>query len=269
MKSASMMIGIGLVIMLSGWMESARASWHLWDIVEVYSSPDGTVQFVEFFNDFDFEHVGSTNNRRLESDANTFFFGADLPSFFTADQSVLVGTASYAALPGVPAPDYTVIDNFFDHTGDTIEIREGVSSLINGLTFTALDLPLDGTNSLHRPYGGGAFSTTVNSPKNFAGVTGTVVLPGGTPGDADGDGDVDLDDFNILTANYNAVVGGGASDGDFDESGVVDFDDFVIQVLNFASTPDDSVALLPEPATTALLTWGICCCLHRRVRRTE
>ena len=38
----------------------------------------------------------------------------------TSDKYLLLGTAAFAALPGAPAPDYIIVDNFFDTVEDTI-----------------------------------------------------------------------------------------------------------------------------------------------------
>ena len=83
------------------------------------------------------------------------------------------------------------------------------------------------------------------------------------PGDADFDGDVDLNDFDILTGNYQ--TGTGWAQGDFDLDGDVDFDDFVIQSLNFGSSVAESAGSesLPEPTSLAMLAAGGVALLRR------
>ena len=108
----------------------------------------------------------------------------------------------------------------------------------------------------------------------FENVPGVGILAGATtsgasvPGDADGDGDVDLDDFDILTANYDTLIGGGASVGDFDNDGDVDFDDFVIQAQNMPfGGPDAEAEALPEPGTLGFLAAGSAGLVFLRRRR--
>ena len=88
------------------------------------------------------------------------------------------------------------------------------------------------------------------------------------PGDADLDGDVDLDDFDILAANFNTVVAGGPSEGDFNNDGVVNMDDYVTQALNFnAPGPGEGIPVLPEPTTVLVVINAASVCLLRRPRR--
>src|SRR5262245_10365374 len=101
----------------------ADAGSHMWRFSEFYSSPDRTVQFIEMqeIDGSDIEtnihaHWYETNGYNHD---HTDLLGSNLP-FGTANKKFLVGTASYAALPGVPAPDYVLPDGFFDPSGDTV-----------------------------------------------------------------------------------------------------------------------------------------------------
>src|SRR5512145_703920 len=158
----------------------ADAASHLWRFSEFYSSPDRSVQFIEM------QEIGGSNGE-TNIDGHWYatngynqdhsdLLGSDLP-FGTANKKFLVGTQSYAALPGVPAPDYVLPDGFLDPSGDTvvwwfyqtIDIPPGV-------------MPADGVNSIHvvnpaNPGNPPVYSVGTNSPTNFAGLTGTVVLP--------------------------------------------------------------------------------------------
>ena len=156
----------------------ARATFHLWQIDEVYSSADGTVQFIEFENNSDFENF-LTNSSGLTSNANNYTFTTNLSSTSTTNKHFLVGTVGYASIAGVPAPDYTVPNQFFSAAGDTLTL---VGSLSGTITFTGAQLPTDGLNSLNRLYNGSTnsgFTSALNSPTNFAGNTGSVPEPTG------------------------------------------------------------------------------------------
>lgn len=169
-------IGVSLVLLpVSG----ALAASHLWRFSEFYSSADRSVQFIEMY-----EIAGSNDETRIHNhwyETNSYnhehsdLLDYDLPHG-TANKKFLVGTQSYALLPGVPAPDYVVPDGIIDPAGDTviwwfyqtIDIPPGV-------------MPTDGVNSIsvvdpQVP----TYSVGTNSPTNFAGETG-VVDPAATP----------------------------------------------------------------------------------------
>jgi len=155
----------------------AGAASHLWRFSEFYSSPDKSIQFIEM------QEIGGSNN---ETNIQTHWYatnsfnqshaqllGSPLP-FGTANKKFLVGSESYAALPGVPAPDYVLPDGVIEPSGDTI-----VWWFYQTLTIPDDTMPSDGSLSLNvvnpaMPAQG--FFIAENSPTNFAGETGTVVL---------------------------------------------------------------------------------------------
>jgi hypothetical protein len=155
----------------------AQAAFHLWQISEVYSNASGSVQFVELFTDQSSQQF--VNATSFSSNANTYSFPAQLPSD-SANKHFLIATPGYAALAGVPAPDFILpANNFFSTTADTLTLN---GATFPSLTFTAGQLPTDGVNSIDRAYLGSAtpppaFTTGPNSPTNFAGTTGSVPEP--------------------------------------------------------------------------------------------
>jgi hypothetical protein len=173
------LLGLAGTFALLAGVSPAWAGSHLWRFNEFYSSPDRTIQFIEM------QEIGGSDNERLIAghwyETNSYngthseTLGTDLP-FGTADKKFLVGSASYAALPGVPAPDYIVPDGIIDPAGDTvvwwfyqtIDIPPGVMPSDGTLSITVVDLAP-------------TYSVDVNSPTNFAGETGSVVLPPGVP----------------------------------------------------------------------------------------
>ena len=156
----------------------ARATFHEWRMDEVYSNASGSVQFIEFV-----EASVVTDDERFVGGqpltdsalTHTYNFSGNLPSAPAANQHFLVATPGYAALGGVPTADYVLpANNFFSIAGDTLTYAFGVDSL----AFTSAQLPTNGSLSLNRTsYGSSTYSSLTNSPTNFAGVTGTVVLP--------------------------------------------------------------------------------------------
>src|SRR3954467_11414905 len=86
---------------------SAVATFHLWDLNEVYSNADGSVQFVELSTTADGQEQlgGQTITLTVPGATRTFTFGANLASSATAHHSLLIGTDSLHTLYGIE-PDY-------------------------------------------------------------------------------------------------------------------------------------------------------------------
>jgi serralysin len=170
-------VAVAAVVWVGLGASTARATFHLWKIDEVYSNAGGSVQFVEFQQpSFMVDDERFLNGITLTDSAlgHSFTFPANLPSEPQPNSHFLVVTPGYAALAGVPAPDYVLPANdFFSTSGDTLTYASGVDTL----SFTGSQLPTDGTNSLNRAYGASTFTSDRNSPTNFAGQTGSVPEP--------------------------------------------------------------------------------------------
>lgn len=145
-------------------------SFHLFNINEVYSNADGTVQFIEFVSNDNFQDrwgghsIISTNG----ASTNTFNVPTDLPSSATAGKSVLVATQGFANL-GITVPDFIIPSGFLFINSGTVNFP-GMDS------FSYSVLPTDSTLSLKRNG-----TTAINSPMDFAGITGTVSGASGGP----------------------------------------------------------------------------------------
>jgi hypothetical protein len=167
---------------LLGATAPAVSGVHLWRVTEVFSNADGTVQFVEIAT-----CCGSTGENflagsRLTSNSGFIEFDENVAGS-TLNKRVLIATAAFAALPGAPTPDFEIPANFFSITGDTVAF-----SVYDTLTFSAGQLPTDGTTSLNKDPDGSPIVTGLNSPTNYAGVTGSVNASPGPPGVPDGTG---------------------------------------------------------------------------------
>lgn len=89
------------------------------------------------------------------------------------------------------------------------------------------------------------------------------------PGDVNGDGDVDLQDFEIIQANFRNRYTG-LSSGDLTGDGAVDFHDFRQWKSQYAFAGSQSdVQLVPEPNTWLLITIGWSSLLHRTGRNLQ
>ena len=155
---------------------TARATFHLWQLNEIYSNADGTVQFIELATSAGGQEFlgGHTITSSQGATTHSFTFPSDLPGD-TAGKTFLIGTTGFAAL-GLVTPDYIVPNGFLFTTNGSVNFA-GVDSV----SWTAL--PVDGVMSIDR-FG----AMAINSPKNFAGVTASV--PGPSVGQASAAGGV-------------------------------------------------------------------------------
>ena len=160
---------IALVVLSSTWALSASANFHLWEISEVYSNANESVQFIELTTTFNGQQVLNGHSLLVGNIGGTlavFDFMSNLPSSTTSNQSFLLGTQSLADLPGGVTPDYVIAAGFIDVTLATILNFASVDF------FSLSGLPLDGANSLLQT---GLMGTA--TPTNFAGAQGVVPEP--------------------------------------------------------------------------------------------
>jgi len=108
---------------------SAEATFHLWDITEVDSNADGSVQYVELFT--------TTNNQdelighflKSGSTLANFVFPTDLDpdasgngNNATPNRYFLVATPASASQPGAVTPDFVFASpNFLDAVADSLD----------------------------------------------------------------------------------------------------------------------------------------------------
>ena len=221
-------------------------SFHLYKINEIFSSADGTVQFIELA-------VGAFNGQGLLSGhtlevrqggvTHTFTFPTNLPSTATANTTVLLATQAFADL-GAVRPDYILPANFLFTSGAATVDFGGVDSVI----YTSL--PADGTRSLDRN-----LVSAVNSPTNFARATGSVVVPGvqtitGTEGADQLLGSAGADRIDGLGGN-DVLDGLGGAD---QLTGGAGLDTAVFHGLRAASTIGAAAATVAGPDGADTLT---------------
>src|SRR5258706_3666494 len=145
----------------------AQAAYHLWNIREAYSDASGALQFIEFVDSNPFggqQFVGGQVINVLNSggtQSHTFTVPSNLPGD-SKNHAFLIGTAGIHAAGG-PTPDFMIPNGFLFTSGTFNYFAQGSG---------AYTLPTDGVNS--RTWAGGI---APNSPQNFAGQTGFVVVP--------------------------------------------------------------------------------------------
>jgi hypothetical protein len=192
------------------------AGSHLWQINEVFSSADGTVQFIEMKECCGAHGELFILNKWVESEVTgaRYTFASNLTGD-TAHRHLLLATQAFAELPGAPAPDFIIDPHFFDLVADELTYWFYPAATF---TFTAGQLPLDGIHSLRRDG-----SIIVNSPTNYVGQSGSVLAPC-DPADFDVDGTVGFADLGALLSAWGPCAGCAA---DIDEDDDVDFSDLL------------------------------------------
>jgi serralysin len=156
---------------------SASARFHLWQITEIYSNANGTVQFVEaeVVNPTDNENL--TASKSLSSNSVSFTMPTDLATT-TTTHFLLFATPAFVSQPGCTnvTPDFTLAGPNFMSTvaADLINFAN-----VNNFSYTAGELPTDGVNSLNEPYNSNVRTTAANSPTNYAGQTCQLPEPSG------------------------------------------------------------------------------------------
>jgi len=159
-----------LALMVAG---QAHATFHLWTINEIYSSADGSVQFVKLHESstINGENMLSNHNILCVSGTvtNTFVFSTNLPSIFTAGKDFVIGTSNLASVPGGLTPDFVFTNTVpFLFSGSGTINYAGVDSV------SYSGLPSDGVASLVRSDVDMIFSPT-NSLLNFSGQSNSIV----------------------------------------------------------------------------------------------
>ena len=148
----------------------ASASFHLNEIIEIFSTADGSVQYIEFLCTDDFQNL--MNGHVMSSVANMYTFTSNLPITSTKNHHFLVATQSFADLPGAVTPDYIMPAQFFSVTSDTLTL---VGAILPAFTFTSGMLPVDGALSLNGSTNTPrVYTSATNTPQNFAGQIGSI-----------------------------------------------------------------------------------------------
>ena len=144
-------------------LNTGRASFHDWDINEVYSNADGSVQFIELFTSSNGQEFLS-GHKITSTGAPDFIFPSNSPSP-TGGHHLLIATGD---INGV-APDYIIPANFLTTGPGTVNF---VGADLLSYSF----LPINGFSSIDG--NGDIFASA--TPTNFSGST-TTLTGNGTP----------------------------------------------------------------------------------------
>ncbi len=170
---------------------SAEAVFHLWEIREVYSNENGSIQYIELSTTFAGQGFVNAHDITATSDGveRTFTFDSNVVGD-TTDRTLLIATPEFTAVAGAAVPDYTLpCGPFFDP--DAVDITIDFVGA-DSVDFAGADLPADSADALYFTIAG-ATSTAVNTPQNFAGVDGFLA-----PSACEYDGSCDLCDDGLF-----------------------------------------------------------------------
>ena len=157
-------------------LNSARAGYHLWDINEVYSSADGTVQFIELralSGSQQFMGGAVTIRSTNSSGTSTFTCSTNLPAD-TANKFCIIGTSNLASIPGGVAPNFVIPANFIRPAAGGNAAVLFMPAGFGTTTAAFTNLPIDGDSALLRS-GGTMIVVPTNSPRNFSDQSNTIV----------------------------------------------------------------------------------------------
>jgi len=145
--------------------QSAIASFHLWQIAEIYSNANGTVQYIELTTSASGQQFVSGHQVTASQNGvvRSFTIPFDLPSD-SSNHKFLISTQGFANL-GIVTPDYVVPDGFLFRPNGSVNFAD-----VDLLTYSTL--PSNGVSALDR-----AGNIVVNAPTNFAGATGSIGVP--------------------------------------------------------------------------------------------
>ena len=145
----------------------AHASFHLWEVDQIYSDASGNVQYIRFTALAGGQQFLSGRNvvtSRTGSASKTYTFTTSLPGD-SAGKKFLVATQGFAAL-NIVTPDYIVPNGFLFTPAGTITFAGGADSV------TYSGLPTTGNQAITR-----TGSIVAATPTNFAGQSGVVNVP--------------------------------------------------------------------------------------------
>ncbi len=152
-------------------------AFHLWEISQIFSNEDGSVQYIEMYNTSNFEQFLNGRDIEVSRDGgqspDSYTFPSNLPDGDTAERFVLVATGPIAGVE----PDYTIPANFLHIEFETDATVSLPFSEVPNADLTYTEIPTDGWRSLEVDGNVRAPATVTN----FAGDTGT--LPEPTPPD--------------------------------------------------------------------------------------
>ncbi len=167
---------LAIALVLSTYAAPAAAFFNLWDVSEVFTNEDRSVQFIEFFTTSDSQQF--LDDHLVETYSDTvmqaqFVIPSDLvvpPA--TGGRFFLIATPAFAAAAGIE-PDFVLpAAAFIAANVDSVGLVEA-----DLMSIGQPALPTDGVNSLNEDFSvvGENLLVAAATPTNFAGEVGQIV----------------------------------------------------------------------------------------------
>ena len=204
MTRVGMFLVVGVLVMA----RPAQGTFHDWEIKEVYTNVDGTIQFIELFTTSTLQQF--TTGKEIKSinddtgDVKVFTFGGLTPAP-TADHHLLLATKGFADLAGVVTPDFILDDgSLFDPNEGFLFDPNGTVNFVGADIVSYTNIPTDGVMSLNFSFDIIPVVTSEsNTPTNYAGDEGHIeVCAFSLAGDYNYDCRDDNLDFVILASKW-------------------------------------------------------------------
>jgi len=160
----------------------AWATFHDWSIDEVYSSSDGSMQFIEMQGLGDGEYFFATgffppSPGHLKVGSNDFTFPHDLDivaaGHNTGGYKLLLATSNFESITGI-APDYVLPNNFLPLSSGTLRFTDNTDTAYSTFAYTSLP---GGDQSLNRAYPSPTIVSGTATPTNFRQQSASVPEP--------------------------------------------------------------------------------------------
>ena len=152
---------------------SACASFHAWRFAEIYSSADGSVQFIELHESLGFSGQNALSGHTLTCSSalgtHTYTFSINALSTDTANKDFLIAFANLSNTPGGVKPDYA-----FTNAAPFLFANSGTLNFAGVDLVSYTNLPTDGRSGMIRS-GSTFVAVATNSPRNFSGVSNSIV----------------------------------------------------------------------------------------------
>jgi len=168
MRKTHMALFAGAALAIGFTAAPAHAAHHLWRLERAFSSPDGTLQYVELFTT-DSSETGVGGQTVAGSSTNPFTFPAALAGN-TTNTWLLLASPNFQAVTGIQ-PDGILPAGFLSRSGGNLNYANGID------TWTYGALPTDGRTMLVRNPSTNQVTTAPALATNFAGASASVVAP--------------------------------------------------------------------------------------------
>lgn len=160
----------------------AWATFHDWSIDEVYSSADGSMQFIEMQGLGDGEYFFATgffpaSPAHLKVGGNDFTFPHDLnivaAGHNTGGYKLLLATSNFASITGI-SPDYVLPNGFLPLSSSTLRFTDNNDTAYSSFAYSGLP---GADQSLNRAYPSTTITPTTATPTNFLQQSASVPEP--------------------------------------------------------------------------------------------